>query len=426
MKNTRRSTCLIMLIITVTALGCGDSVVNAAGQSTPFLVADPNTNLTEMYSSLTSGGGGVIYLTAPGSYPCPGPPPSNVSIISLAPGADSNVAALGFDGVTSGINTQVHFVGCSQWTLTNIHNTRVEGVSLDFGNSGAGLSFVDSQWNHWKNVTLDNCGNTGTPCVQLLSQGGGSPANNTAFNTFEDIVVNPNTSSGQYATAFLFQGSSVNGTSTVTQNRIIRPLIAGNILCGFDQEALSDSNIISDAQLYEQDNTLSTSSPNCFNLQNPSVDIDADGSIYTNESVTGTFAYTARLGQSSGNRITYADQLVSGFQVLGNSKPRLCVDTNSLNGENGVDVYCDGRLMQAANIGLIFPSASQPGDIVAAESATVGKIYLGTSNVSFSTGSGAPSGICTTGSLYTNSNATSASSVLYVCYAGSWNAASVP
>lgn len=168
----------------------------------------------------------------------------------------------------------------------------------------------------------------------------------------------------------------------MTQNRIVRPIIAGNILCAFDQEALSDSNVIADAQLYQQHNTLSNSSPNCFNLQSPTVDVDADGSLYTDESITGTFAFTAR---------------------------------------HAIDVYCDGRLMQAANLRLNFPAASQPGDIIAAESTTVGKIYLGTSNVSFSTGAGVPSGACTTGSLYTDSTASGASTVLYVCATGTWN-----
>ena len=426
MKNTSRSAILVVLMVTAAAVGCGDleaSGTTAAGSSSPFLVANPTSDLAEMYNTLTGLGGGVIYLSAPGSYPCPGPPPSNVSLVSLAPGADAGIASLGFDGLKTGIETQVRFVGCSQWQLTNIFNTRVEGVSLDFANSGAGLSFVDSQWNHWKNVALENCGDTINPCVQLLSNGGGSPANNTAFNTLEDFVVSPSPSSGQYATAWLLQGSSASGGSTVTQNRLIRPIIAGNILCAFDQETNTDSNIIEDAQIYEQANSLSESSPNCFNLQNPTVDVDADGSIYTNESVTGSFAYTAILGQSSGNRITYRDSFITNFHILGNSSPRLCIDVNSLNGSNGEDAYCDGRLMEAANLGLLFPSASQPGDIVAAESATVGKIYLGTSNVSFSTGTGAPSESCTTGSLYTNSSATSASAVLYVCYAGTWNAA---
>jgi hypothetical protein len=423
MKNTAPWIWLILLPLMIATLSCSDGAVESvqASGSSPFLVANPMSNLTQMYNSLTAAGGGVIYLTAPGSYPCPGPPPSNVSLISLAPSASANVAMLGFDGVQSGINTQVRFTNCSQWTLTNTYNTRVEGVVLDFAGSGDGLSLVNSQWNHWKQVTLENCGNTTTPCVQLLSTGGGTPADNTAFNTFEDVVVNPGTSSGQYATAWLMQGSS-SGGGVVTQNRIIRSIIAGNILCGFDQETLSDSNIISDAQLYQQDNTIPTSSPNCFNLQSPTVDVDADGSIYNNESITGTFAFTARIGQSSGNRITYTDQFVTNFQILGGSNPRLCMDTNTLNGTNGIDAYCDGRLMQAAHLSLPFPPASQPGDIVAAESTTSGKIFLGTGNVSFSTGAGAPSESCTTGSIYTNSAASSAAGVLYVCFAGTWNA----
>jgi hypothetical protein len=428
MKTARRSAVLVVLMLAVAALGCGNCAASGAageGSSSPFLVANPTSNLAEMYSTLAGLGGGVIYLSAPGSYSCPGPPPSNVSLVSLAPGADADITSLGFDGLTTGIETQVRFVSCSQWTLTNISNTRVEGVALDFSNSGAGLSFVDSQWNHWKNVTLENCGDTMNPCVQLLSNGGGSPADNTAFNTLEDFVVSPNPSSGQYATAWLFQGSSANGGSAVTQNRLIRPIIAGNVLCAFDQETNTDSNVIEDAQIYEQANSLSVSSPNCFNLQNPTVDVDADGSIYTNESVTGSFAYAAILGQSSGNRITYRDSFITNFRILGSSSPRLCIDVNSLNGSHGEDAYCDGRFMEAANLGLLFPSASQPGDIVAAESATVGKIYLGTSNVSFSTGNGIPSESCTTGSLYTNSAASSASTVLYVCYAGTWNAANV-
>jgi hypothetical protein len=411
----------------IAALSCSDGSVESVQASTPspFMVANPMSDLTQMYKELAAAGGGVIYLTAPGSYPCPSPPPSNVALVSLAPSADTNIAMLGFDGVQSGIDTQVRFTNCSQWTLTNTYNTRVEGVALDFANSGAGLSLVNSQWNHWRQVTLENCGNTTTPCVQLLSSGGGTPADNTAFNTFEDMVVNPSTSSGQYATAWLMQGSSSGGGGAVTQNRIIRSIIAGNILCGFDQETLSDSNIISDPQLYQQDNTLSTSSPNCFNLLSPTVDVDADGSIYTNESITGTFAFTARTGQSSGNRITYTDQFVTNFQILGGSNPRLCMDTNSLNGANGIDAYCNGRLMQAAQLSLPFPSASQPGDIVAAESTTSGKIFLGTSNVSFSTGNGGPSESCTTGSIYTNSAASTAAGVLYVCFAGTWNAMNV-
>jgi hypothetical protein len=427
MKNTVRWICLILLPFLIVTLSCSNGAVESvqASGSSPFLVANPATNLTQMYNTLTAAGGGVIYLTAPGTYPCPGPPPSNVSLISLAPSASANVATLGFDGVQSGINTQVRFTNCSQWTLTNTYNTRVEGVVLDFAGSSAGLSLVNSQWNHWKQVTLENCGNTTTPCVQLLSTGGGTPADNTAFNTFEDVVVNPGTSSGQYATAWLLQGSSSGGGGAVTQNRIIHSIIAGNILCGFDQETLSDSNIISDAQLYQQDNTLSASSPNCFNLLSPTVDVDADGSIYTNESITGAFAFTARIGQSSGNRITYTDQFVTNFQILGGSNPRLCMDTNTLNGTNGIDAYCNGRLMQAAHLSLPFPSASQPGDIVAAESTTSGKIFLGTGNVSFSTGAGSPSESCTTGSIYTNSAASSAAGVLYVCFAGTWNAMNV-
>ncbi|MGA2417206.1 MAG: hypothetical protein ABSF59_22350 [Candidatus Sulfotelmatobacter sp.] len=427
MKNTAPWVYLIGLPFMVAGLSCSDGAVERvqASGSSPFLVANPMSNLTQMYQVLTAAGGGVIYLTSPGSYPCPGAPPSNVSLVSLAPSASANVAMLGFDGVQSGIDTQVRFSNCSQWTLSHTYNTRVEGVALDFANSGAGLSLVNSQWNHWKQVTLENCGNPTTPCVQLLSSGGGTPADNTAFNTFEDMVVNPNTSSGQYATAWLMQGSSSGGGGAVTQNRIIRSTIAGNILCGFDQESLSDSNIISDAQLYQQDNSLSTSSPNCFNLQSPGVDVDADGSIYTNESITGTFAFTARTGQSSGNRITYTDQFVSNFQILGGSNPRLCMDTNTLNGTNGIDAYCDGRLMQAAHLSLPFPSASLPGDIVAAESTTSGKIFLGTSNVSFSTGAGTPSESCTTGSLYTNSAASNAAGVLYVCFGGTWNAMNV-
>jgi hypothetical protein len=426
MKVTARWICLIGLPLMIAALSCSDGSVESvqASNPSPFLVATPMSNLTQMYKELAAAGGGVIYLTAPGSYPCPSPPPSNVALISLAPGAAAKIAMLGFDGVQSGIDTQVRFTNCSPWTLTNTYNTRVEGVALDFADSGAGLSLVNSQWNHWKQITLENCGNPTTPCVQLLSTGGGTPANNTAFNTFEDVVVNPNTSSGEYATAWLMQGNSSGGGGAVTQNRIIRSIISGNILCGFDQETLSDSNIISDAQIYQQDNTLSTSSPNCFNLLSPTVDVDADGSMYTNESITGTFAFTVRTGQSSGNRITYTDQFVTNFQILGGSNPRLCMDT-SLNGTNGTDAYCNGRLMQAAHLSLPFPSASQTGDIVAAESATSGKIFLGTNNVSSSTGAGVPSESCTTGSIYTNSAASTAAGVLYVCFAGTWNAMNV-
>lgn len=422
MKHLMLSMCALILTLTSVTLGCGDTAYGAgANTNTPFLVAEPSSNFGNLYSILMGQGGGVIYLSAPGDYPCPGPPPSNVSLISLAPGADAEVASLGFDDLPSGINTQVRFTGCSQWVLTSTHNTRVEGVALDFANSGAGVSFVDAQWNHWKHITLENCGNSVTPCVQLLSKGGQNPTHNTAFNTFEDVVVSPNSAPGQYATAWLFQGSAEVGIGLVTQNRIVRPIIAGNILCGFDQEALSDSNVVADAQLYQQYNTLSNSSPNCFNLQSPTVDVDADGSLYTDESITGTFAFTARLGQSSGNRITYTNQLPTNYQILGNSNPRLCMDTNTLNGTNAIDVYCDGRLMQAANLRLNFPSASQPGDIVAAESTTVGKIYLGTGNVSFSSGAGIPSGTCVTGSIYTDSTASNAATVLYVCAAGIWN-----
>jgi hypothetical protein len=46
-------------------------------------------------------------------------------------------------------------------------------------------------------------------------------------------------------------------------------------------------------------------------------------------------------------------------------------------------------------------------------------VQLGTSGPSWTTGSGAPSGSCTSGSLYSNSNGSSGST-LYVCVSSAW------
>lgn len=58
-------------------------------------------------------------------------------------------------------------------------------------------------------------------------------------------------------------------------------------------------------------------------------------------------------------------------------------------------------------------SVTLDGAVMAAKS-------VGQNSVTWTSGSGAPSGSCATGSLYTNKSASSSSTVLYACISGAW------
>lgn len=373
-----------------------------------FIVVNPSMSGAQLASAINNLAltGGVVYFVGAGStYACPPFPPSNVAYVTLGPDANAEVFSLGFDGIASGIITQVALECPGGWSGDKVYNTKLSGgITIDFQNAGTGVILQDSQKNDWSDFTLANCGQTTTPCLQLLSGGGGSPSYNSAFNRFSNYLINPNTSPGQYATAVYVSGSNAGGGSVATDNKFEHGLIAGNILCGFEFEENTDSNVIEDTQMFEQSNSLSNSASVCVNLLNAASDVDADGIRFADLFVTGNFAYPFILGQSSSNVIDNTNQVYQNLHVIGGT-PLISVKSNQLNSGNGPDTYENGRIAVAANADVVPPSTFttfKAGDAMFARTANSGCIFFGSpgSGPMLCGGRGAPTMNCVTGSQY--------------------------
>lgn len=393
------------------------------GMSPYYIVVNASMTSGELANSIDSlkATGGVVYFTGGGStYDCPPFPPNNVSYVTGGSNDNAQIMALSFEGVTSSVTTQVKFECPNGWTGSDAYNTKLSGgITIDFQNSGNGLILIDAQENDWSGFTLANCGSTTTPCFQLLSAGGGSPKYNTALNKFSNYAINPITSAGEYATGVFVAGSGANGASYTTDNVFEHGLIVGNILCGFEFEANSDTNVAEYQQMFEMENSLPASASVCLNLSDPTQDIDADGILFHNLFVTGTFAYPLILGQSSSNEFDFTDQVYQNVHVIGGA-PLFSVKSDEINSGFGSDLYRNGRIAVAAS-GVLPPISKntfKTGDGMFARSTTSGCIFLGApgSGPMLCGGQGAPTMSCVVGSQYYRSDG-SASTLRYSCEA---------
>lgn len=172
--------------------------------------------------------------------------------------------------------------------------------------------------------------------------------------------------------------------------------------------------------------------------------VSGPGAISVGNPITGAGVtagtYVTALGSGTGGTGTYT---VSASQTVG-SESMVATGHNARgvldsNGQVHFEIQ-NGGVDQFTLTGL--PTSS---DVITAPDASgflptlVGTINAGhlpsinangsmsDSGIAASSGTGVPSGNCSVGALYTNSAASSASTVLYVCYpANTWNAVTVP
>lgn len=394
----------------------GTQTFQSVGQVGPAYYVNPGQSVQAAINTANpAGAGGIVYM-APGTYAGPTTIPDNTTLACLS--APVNVNMIGAWNVVEGTAaTQCDLQYSAQLNLT-IHNVHFVGFTFDFQRSTNGINLISSSYNIFDDVTIYGCG--GTACLQITTSGSGGTRNSirNEFNRLRILTTNQNASVGY--TGIYLNGSA---SSAVTLNRFTGVDIVSNISCGIDLEQETDTNYFSDVQINQDSSSVTpTQAALCFNLSNPSSDIDADASSFDRISVTGMVGFPIDAGTTSGQRIIATSNQQGGPTVTaqGGASPSFLYESIQLSG--GFNEIISQRITAGS-----IAAASGSGDLGAAESASVGKVFLGTGGTGVFSGNGAPSGNCGDGSLYLRQNAASTSTVMYVCQpANTWTAVTVP
>jgi hypothetical protein len=247
----------------------------------------------------------TIYVP-PGMYTGPTSVHSNVSLVAVSAPANFNV--VGSWGLSpNNATTQVTFSYSTNLTLTNVQNVYFKGISLDFQNSNHGLVMTSSSYNRFDDVSIIRAGGTSAGQAALtIDTSGSGGATNSIKNTFTNLNILCNQSTGEYChDGILLQG--IQNQNAVTLNTFSTVAITGCIYSAIDMEANSDTNHFNDVEINQDGGCTvsSTASVLSFNVTDPSVDIDADGSTFENLGVTGSFPYHILSGNLDPNKVHY-------------------------------------------------------------------------------------------------------------------------
>jgi hypothetical protein len=245
-----------------------------------------------------------VYIPC-GSYTGPITIPSNVALVSLASGEDTNV--VGSFGLSPlPVQTCVTLLYSGSLTLVNVQNMRMSAISLDFANVGAGVILTSSSFNQFSYVTIKHCGNPSTPCLTLDTNSVGAQ-NNSVYNTFDHLRIQCNQNSN--ATGIKLAGSgTVNAGAAVTENRFSDVIITGAVKYGIQQELNSDTNYFTNVSVNEDVGCpgVSGSAVIAINTLNPTIDQDADGEVYNGINATGCFASSIAAGSTIGSNFIFS------------------------------------------------------------------------------------------------------------------------
>lgn len=279
---------------------------------TPTIVV--TTTIQNAINSCPTSGCAIWIPASTVEYACPTSIPGNVALIGLGSFAENNFVG---SIITSTTKTQVLIGPCGAISIAaDSQNIRLQNLTLDFNDSGNGLAFVSGSFLQLSGLTLLNAGGASTPALSLTSTGA-SGLLNSIRNVFDHLSIK--CSSTQTCNAAIYLNGSAN--TGVTDNEFYDVAISGSPKCGVELEKNTDSNHFVNGN-YLPDTIVSGSAPFCFNLSNPTVDIDADASEFVNWNITGTPTYGWNAGQSQGHTFVGLNSVPansSNFHVAGGS-----------------------------------------------------------------------------------------------------------
>jgi hypothetical protein len=249
-----------------------------------------------------------------GTYPCPTTWYSGLAITgmtdiftSLWP-ATAGIAI----GNLSGVKFDCH---AANVVMTAIANSSFTNIEFSFANSGNNVQLKNASILHFKKVAVTQAGTTAVPVLLITTTTTvQNPANNSAFNTFEDTVLDGPTSGTADACLKLAGLGAVNAGSFVTDNSFVNLYCSGNLKNGLDFELNSDTNYFSGRNFINNTAGSATGDAMVFNSATPASDQDANNEIVTGFISSGNFSHQTSMGQSSGHIIQSGAGLVN---VLG-------------------------------------------------------------------------------------------------------------
>jgi len=316
------------------------------------------TTVQAAINALPSGGGTVLIPS--GTYVGPTTIPTGTKLIGT--GAP---AAIGIAG------NLVTLTYTATLTLTDISDASFENIAFDFSTATTPAGLVlkagnGSYGNRFIRCVFNQAGGGSVPAVKLWASGGGT-AKNVAFNTFEDVTIYGNNTTGSnpgpvIGVQFLGSGA-VNSGAIATQNSFINTFIRGGIQGGVDLELNSDTNYFFNLALFQEWATTPTNSYGMgFNLLTPGSDQDADASWFYGVNITGGFTSYVRSGQATGSLIDITNITADVGTVVTGGTPQFSGRLVSLNGGQSEDYQDVGGNFQGKGAQTSFSNLGAPAN----------------------------------------------------------------
>jgi hypothetical protein len=266
------------------------------------------------FDTATSSGtvtGTVILDT--GSYACPTTWRSNMQVIGFnAQYHSTYITSWGFS--TTQNNAVLTCTSGSNVSLTSITNLSINGVSINFGNSGGGLVLNSVSASHFEHFGIVGAGSSTQDALQMKTSTTTGVSNNTGVNVFYDLYIHCNSSGvGQQANALSLTGAgAVNSGTFVTDNRFYNVSINGGIKNAIKFELNSDSNYFYGVQI-NNDGTAQGDAL-VFNGSTPGSAQDVANEVLEGVTTTGGFNHPISMGTTDGDHI----QMSSAAEIVPN------------------------------------------------------------------------------------------------------------
>jgi hypothetical protein len=307
------------------------------------------------YSSLDSifiampSGGYVVYLPA-SSYPCPTMTiPNNTAIIGLGSFADGTF--IGAQASPDYVKAQVTIGPCSgNLNLSSSQNVKLQNLTIDFDDKGGGLYMDNAIADQLIGVNIIRAGSSTVPALALAASSSGR----SVQNKFDHIQIHcTRQSSSSYCLAGIYLGGVVAPAAPVTNNSFYDISMDGNMKCGIEIEAQSDTNqfVTGEINPNSYSGAPASSAAFCFNLNSSSTDVDANGDFFSGIAVTGccndlSFNQYWNAGQSSGHVFLFTDATPTApyFHVFGGSPVPPTVLTETLGSSGQTSFYTDNLI----------------------------------------------------------------------------------
>jgi hypothetical protein len=308
------------------------------------------TSLTSALSAVPSTGG-VVYLPASSSaYGCPSSIPNNTAIIGLGSFADHHFigAQIGLN-TPDNVDTQVTIGPCTgNLNLSSSQNVKLQNLTIDFANNGGSLYMDNAIADQLIGVNIVRAGNPTHPALDLAASSSGR----SVQNKFDHIQISCTASSGSYCLAGIWLGGVVSPGAPVTNNSFYDISLDGNMNCGIEIEANSDTNQFVTGEINPNSGSPKGSAAFCFNLSNSSTDVDANADFFSGIDVTSSFTYIWNAGQSSGHVFLFTDATPTpdNFHIFGGSPVPPTVLTENTASGGTVSLYTDNVIAETLEV----------------------------------------------------------------------------